>query len=107
MARNNHPEAPAVTAVVSRSFKFKPEIDKAITTLEETGIRVLELGYALSLGKPIYAKESLDYEVMEIDDLSLRHALDRSVTVLPPEQVASHYAHAIIDGAAHIPYNPE
>jgi hypothetical protein len=30
-----------ITAVVSGSFKFKPEIDKAIETLEETGITVL------------------------------------------------------------------
>jgi hypothetical protein len=31
-----------ITAVVSGSFKFKPEIDKTIETLEETGIKVLE-----------------------------------------------------------------
>lgn len=31
-----------IEAVVSGSFKFKPEIDKAIEALEETGIRVLE-----------------------------------------------------------------
>lgn len=31
-----------ITAVVSGSFKFKPEIDSAITALEETGVRVLE-----------------------------------------------------------------
>jgi hypothetical protein len=31
-----------ITAVVSGSFKFKPEIDKTIETLEVTGITVLE-----------------------------------------------------------------
>jgi hypothetical protein len=31
-----------ITAVVSGSFKFKPEIDLAIDALEETGIHVLE-----------------------------------------------------------------
>lgn len=31
-----------ITAVVSGSFKFKPEIDKTIETLEETGVKVLE-----------------------------------------------------------------
>lgn len=31
-----------ITAVVSGSFKFKPEIDKTIDTFEETGIKVLE-----------------------------------------------------------------
>lgn len=147
-----------ITAVVSGSFKFKPEIDKAIKALEETGIKVteptkgwlimptieiterlrfgqirplpteenltsrqienrflkalgranlmylmnqegyvgssaaLEIGFALGRHKPIYALEALDYEAMEIDDFSLRETLDQTVTVLPPEKVAFHYA---------------
>lgn len=31
-----------ITAVVSGSFKFKPEIDQTIEALEETGVKVLE-----------------------------------------------------------------
>jgi hypothetical protein len=147
-----------ITAVVSGSFKFKPEIDKTIETLEETGIKViepvkgwlilptseiserlrfgqirplpteeslstkqiedrflkalgranlmylmnhegyvgssvsLEIGYALGRQKPIYALEALDYEAMEINDLSLIKTLDQSVIVLRPEEVAAHYA---------------
>lgn len=146
-----------ITSVVSGSFKFKPEIDKTIDTLEETGIKVLEptrgwlimpsfeiterlahgqirplpteeklttreieerflralgrahlmylvnpdgymglsasleIGYALAKGTPIYAREPLDYDAMEIDDFSLRKGLEQGVTVLAPELVAAHY----------------
>jgi hypothetical protein len=149
-----------ITAVVSGSFKFKPEIDRTITALEETGIKVLEptkgwlimptlevtehlrygqmrplpteenltarqiedrflralgranlmylmsqegyvgssaaleIGYALGGGKSIYALEPLDYDAMEVDDLSLRRILSETVTVLPPERVATHYTEA-------------
>lgn len=146
-----------ITAVISGSFKFKPEIDKTIEVLEETGVKVLEptrgwlvipalevterlrhgqirplpteeklttrqieerflralggdnlmylmnqegyvgdsaaleIGFALGRGKPIYALEPLNYAAMEIDDFSLRRALTQIVTILPAEEVASHY----------------
>lgn len=146
-----------ITAVVSGSFKFKPEIDATITTLEETGIQVLEptkgwlilpslelterlrygqvrplpteenlstkeieerflkalgkasfmylmnpggyvglsasleIGFALAGEKPIYALESLDYDALEIDDLSWRETLTKVITVLPPKMVAAHF----------------
>lgn len=146
-----------ITAVVSGSFKYKPEIDKAIETLEETGIKVLEptkgwlimpstevterlrygqvrplpteenlstreietrflkalgkcnlmylmnpegyvgnstaleLGFAMAADKPIYALQPLDYQALEIDDLSLRKDLDSTITILLPEEVSKHY----------------
>jgi nucleoside 2-deoxyribosyltransferase len=157
-----------ISAVVSGSFKFKPEIDHTIDTLEETGISVLEptkgwlfmpkfevvkqlsygqirplpteetlttrqietrflralgradlmylmnpeqyvglsgsfeMGYALALQKPVYALEPLDYDAMEIDDLSVRRVLDDNVTILAPENVADHYNNNFPEGQPHI-----
>lgn len=152
-----------ITAVVSGSFKFKPEIDQTIEALKDTGVKVLEptkgwlimppfevtrrlqdgqvrplpteerlttkqienrflsalaqadlmylmnqekyvgcstgleIGFALGKDKPIYAREPLDYEAMEIDDLSFRGLLDNAVVVLPPEEVYEHYANAFLE----------
>ena len=47
-----------------------------------------EIGYALALGKPMYADQPLN---MEIEDLEIRKLLLESVVVLPPEKVADHF----------------
>lgn len=54
-------------------------------------IASFELGVAMAMGKPIYAANPLDYEVMEVYDLEMRQTLDELVVVKNPEEAVEDF----------------
>jgi nucleoside 2-deoxyribosyltransferase len=47
-----------------------------------------ELGFAIGIGKPIYASEAI---ILDEPDLTIRALINEYVTVLPIEQIAGHF----------------